>query len=191
MTDSPEAIRAEIERTRETLGSDVDALADKVTPSKIVDRQKNKVHRAIGDLKDRLMGAADDTASGASGLAHGATDAVHGAAHDAKAKAKGNPLAVGLVAFGVGLVVASLIPPTRAERDAAATVKDKAQPVVDQAKDLAHEIVDDLKEPATEAATAVKDRATEAVQHVKDESSSAAETVRDQAHEAGDNVRQA
>lgn len=191
MTDSPDAIRADIERTRETLGSDVDALADKVTPSKIVERQKNKVHNAVSGLRDRLMGAADDTAHGASDLAHGAAGAVHGAAHDATAKAKGNPLAVGLVAFGVGLVVASLIPPTRAERDAAAAAKDKAQPLVEGAKDLAHEIVDDLKDPASDAAAALKDRASEAVEHVKDESASAASTVRDQAQEAGENIRQA
>lgn len=191
MTDSPDAIRADIERTRETLGSDVDALADKVTPSKIVERQKNKVHSAVSGLRDRLMGAADDTADGASHAAHGAAEAVHGVAHDAKAKAQGNPLAVGLVAFGVGLVVASLIPPSRAERDAAATAKDKAQPIVEGAKDLAHEIVDDLKDPATEAASAVKDRASEGVAHVKEESAAAASTVRDQAQEAADDVREA
>lgn len=191
MTDSPEAIRADIERTRETLGSDVDALADKVTPSKIIDRQKSKVHGAVGDLRDRLMGAADDTAHGASDLAHGTAGAVHDAAHGATAKAKGNPLAVGLVAFGVGLVVASLIPPTRAERDAAAAAKDKAEPLVEGAKELAQEIAGDLKEPASDAVTAVTDRASEAVDHVKAESASAASTVRDQAQAAGENVRQA
>ncbi len=41
MSDSPEAIRADIERTRAELGLDVDALADKVNPSKVVDRQAN------------------------------------------------------------------------------------------------------------------------------------------------------
>lgn len=39
MTDDPDAIRAEIENTRRSLSGDVDALADKVTPSKIADRQ--------------------------------------------------------------------------------------------------------------------------------------------------------
>lgn len=32
MSDSPDAIRADIERTRAEFGRDVDALADKVTP---------------------------------------------------------------------------------------------------------------------------------------------------------------
>ena len=46
MTDSPDQIRAEIEKTRRELGGDVDALADKVSPSKIVDRQTDKVKHA-------------------------------------------------------------------------------------------------------------------------------------------------
>ncbi|MDQ1136071.1 gas vesicle protein [Microbacterium sp. SORGH_AS 1204] len=187
MTDSPEAIRADIERTRAELGSDVDALADKVTPAKIVERQKSKVHAAVGRVRDRVMGAADDTGSAASDLAHHAGDA----AHHATEKVKGNPLAVGLVAFGAGLVLASLIPPTRAERDAAAKAKDKAQPLVEGAKDVAREIADDLKEPVQDAAAAVKDRATEAVAHVKDESTDAASTVRDRAQDAGSTVRDA
>ena len=63
MSDSPEAIRADIEQTRRELGSDVDALADKVSPSKIVDRQTDKVKQAFGSVRDRVMGAADDAGS--------------------------------------------------------------------------------------------------------------------------------
>src|SRR4051812_41331800 len=114
-TDSPAQIRAEIEETRSQLGGDVDALADKVTPSKIVDRQKGKVKEALGGVKNRLMGAADDAKSSAGSTLHGAGSTLHDAGSnisDAKdrvvAKAEGNPLAVGLIAFGVGLVVASL-----------------------------------------------------------------------------------
>ncbi|MDQ1124808.1 DUF3618 domain-containing protein [Microbacterium trichothecenolyticum] len=191
MTDSPEAIRADIERTRAELGSDVDALADKVTPSKIIDRQKGKVHGALRGLREKVMGAVDDSTSAGSDLAHGAADAVHGVAHDTVSKAKGNPLAVGLVAFGAGLVLASLIPPSRAERDAAAQAREKAQPLVDQAKDVAQEVAAHLKEPAADAAAAVKDRAAEAVQHVKDDSAEAAAAVRDRAEDAGHTVREA
>ena len=62
MSQSAEEIRAEIEATRRELGQDVDALADKVTPSKIVDRQKNKLRGALTSVKERVMGAADDAA---------------------------------------------------------------------------------------------------------------------------------
>lgn len=184
MTDSPDAIRADIERTREELGQDVDALADKVTPSKIVDRQVDKVRGAFGSVRERVMGAADDASSGASGLAEGAKDI----AHDVKAKAEGAPLAVGLIAFGAGLLVASLIPASRKEKDLAESVKDTAQPLVDEVSNIAKEAAAHLQEPAQEAVAAVKDRAAEAVDTVKTEATDAADTVKDQAQHAQENV---
>src|SRR3712207_8931373 len=57
-SDDPDVIRANIESTRQSLSSDVDALADKVTPSKIVERQADKVKNRFGDIKDRVMGKA-------------------------------------------------------------------------------------------------------------------------------------
>lgn len=191
MTDSPDAIRADIERTREELGADVDALADKVTPSKIVSRQTDKVRGAFGSLRDKVMGAADDASSSvsssASGLAHGAADV----AHDVKAKAEGNPLAVGLIAFGVGLVVASLIPASDKEKQLAETVKEKTEPLVGQVASVAKEVAADLKEPALDAAAAVKDSAQGAFETVKDEATSAAGEVKDRAQDARENVSNA
>ena len=113
MSDSPDAIRADIERTRRELGSDVDALADKVSPSKIMDRQADKVKNMFGSVRDHVMGAADD--------AHAALSDAGDPASDVKdrvvAKAEGNPLAVGLIAFGAGLLLASLIPASQGEVD--------------------------------------------------------------------------
>ena len=105
MSTSPDAIRADIEQTRRELGGDVDALADKVTPSKIVDRQTDKIRGGFGSLRNRIMGAAEDAGSDLRRRLIG---------RDVKdrvvAKAEGNPIAVGLIAFGVGLLAASLIP---------------------------------------------------------------------------------
>ena len=42
MSENPDAIRADIEATRARLGTNVDAVADKVTPSHIVQRQTDK-----------------------------------------------------------------------------------------------------------------------------------------------------
>jgi len=189
-TDSPAQIRADIEATRSELGADVDALADKVTPSKIVDRQKNKVKDAIGSVRTRIMGAADDAGSNL----HDAGSNIGSGISDAKdrvvAKAEGNPLAVGLIAFGVGLVVASLIPASEKEKDVAGTVQDSAQPLVEKAKDAAKEVGEHLKEPAQQAAAAVKDTATDAAQNVKAETQVAADEVKGQAQQARDNVQQ-
>ena len=185
MSTSPDAIRADIEQTRRELGGDVDALADKVTPSKIVDRQKDKVRGAFGSLRNRIMGAADDAGSALSD----AGSSVGEVKDRVVAKAEGNPIAVGLIAFGAGLLAASLIPASQREKDLAEDVKEQAQPLVEKVKDAASEAGRNLKEPAQNAANAVKDAATDAADTVKEEARDATHQVKDQAQAAGDNTR--
>ena len=184
MTDSPEQIRADIERTRRELGGDVDALADKVSPSKIIDRQTDKVKNAFGSVRERIMGAADDVGTSISD----AGSSVGDAKDRVVAKAEGNPIAVGLIAFGAGLLFSSLIPASDREKKVAADVKDQAQPLVDQVTDVAKEIGTNLKEPAQDAVAAVKYAAADSVETVKDEAKSATAEVKDQADHARENV---
>jgi hypothetical protein len=140
MSQSPEEIRADIERTRGRLGTDVDAVAEKVSPSNIVHRQTDKVKDTFSRAKDKVMGSADDTLGSARSTVHDTADSARSAAHDAghavqeaphtiARKTEGNPLAAGLIAFGAGLLVSSLFPATRAEQRAAERVKEEAQPL--------------------------------------------------------------
>jgi gas vesicle protein len=188
MNESPEAIRADIERTRRELGGDVDALADKVSPTKIMERQTNKVKDAIGSVRDRVMGAADDAGSSLSHAGSSAVDGVGDVKDRVVAKAEGNPLAVGLIAFGAGLLISSLIPASAKEKQIADSVKEQAQPLVDEVAEVAKDVGAHLKEPAQDAATAVKDAAADSVETVKEETQSAAAEVKDHATAAGHHV---
>ncbi|KQQ06252.1 MULTISPECIES: DUF3618 domain-containing protein [unclassified Rathayibacter] len=170
---TPEEIRAEIERTRLELGGDVDALAEKVSPSAIAQRQTDKVKSAVGSVRDRVMGAA-----------HDAGDSVSGGAGSVKGKAEGNPLAVGLIALGAGMLIASLIPASTAEKQAASKVKETAQPVVDKVTEAAKDVAGELREPAQQAFASVKETATDAAQNVKEAGASATDDVKDSAREA-------
>lgn len=180
MSESPDEIRAEIERTRSGLGADVDALADKVTPSKIAHRQTNKMKRAMNSMSERVMGSAESGQSTVSDAADQTSEMMH----QAKAKAEGNPLAVGLIAFGAGLLAASLIPASEKEKSLAETAKQEAQPLMDQASESAKEVASHLKEPAQ----ATKDRASEAVDHVKEQGSNATSQVKGRTEEARGNL---
>ncbi len=175
-SNDPDELRAEIERTRSGLSDDVNALADSVNPAHVASRQVDKVKGAVFGVKDKVMGGSDD--SSASGP---------GTAEKVSAQARGNPLAAGLIAFGVGLLAGSLLPASAAEQQAAAKVKDAATPVL---SDAAKEVSANLKEPAQQAVAAVKDSATDAVGTVKDEGTSAAQDVKDQAQDAKDTVAQ-
>lgn len=165
MTSNPEQLRADIEDTRRELGGDVDALADKVRPSSIVDRQKAKVKGAVGRARDAVMGTASDAASTVG-------ETVGELPQKAAQTTRGNPIAVGLIAFGVGLLAASMLPATSKERELAESAKGIAEPAVDQLKQSAQTVADDMKEPAKRAAESVKDAAQGAAHNVKDAASS-------------------
>lgn len=188
MSDSPDAIRADIDRTRREFGQDVDALADKVSPSKIMHRQTNKVRGALHSVRERVMGAADDAGDTIEGMGTSVTSGVGDATHRVAAKAEGNPLAVGLMAFGAGLLLASLIPASEKEKRMAEDIKEEAQPLLDEASEVAKGIGEDLKEPAQEAVSTVRDSVGDAASHVKSDATDAAETVADSARDARHNV---
>ena len=179
----PDVLRAEIEQTRRELGSDVDALADKVTPGKIMQRQTDKVKGAVGSVKVKLMGSASDAGDSLGGVADDASDLAHQAAQ----KAKGNPLAIGLIAFGAGWLASSLIPASTTEKRIAGNITEAAEPLVHEVANAAKQVGENLKEPLTNAAEAVQDTATEAAGTVKAETTDAAGQVRDEAKHAGQN----
>ncbi len=180
----PDQIREEIERTRADLSDNVNALADSVNPAHVAGRQVDKVKDAVMGVKGKVMGGSDS--EGDSRLSS-AQSAVAGAPAQLTSQARGNPLAAGLIAFGVGLLAGSLLPTSAAEQQAATKVKETATPVLsDAAKSVAY----NLKEPAQQAVEAVKGSATDAAATVKDEGTNAAQDVKAQAQDAKDTVAQ-
>ncbi|MFC4019858.1 DUF3618 domain-containing protein [Micromonospora sp. GCM10011542] len=214
MSTDPDQIRREIEATRNSLSSDVDALAYKVSPSRIVDDRKQRARSALQNVRDKVMGTASDlghgtghaassvgdrassAASSVSDAAHSAastvSDAAHRAPHVIRQRSEGNPLAAGLIAFGVGWLVSSLIPASRREQEAALQVKEKVSEhsgaVKEKLSEAASDLKEELREPAQHAAESVKSTAQDAVQTVKDDSKSAAQDVKDQAQQSRQQV---
>jgi Protein of unknown function (DUF3618) len=203
---------ADIEATRASLSRDIDELTDKVNPTRVVERRKEAARGRIGALRDKVMGAAPDmgavaskvpgvgsgSGSGSSGpgMAQRASDAASGvggsvsntasgAVDTLGAKAQGNPLAAGLVAFGAGMLISALLPATEKETEVAQRAVDAAkehgQPVLDEAKSVGQEMGQDLKESATQSAQQVAATAQDSAQTVKEEGRSSAQNVKDEA----------
>ena len=134
MGEETEQLRREIEATREDISRDVDALTYKASPSRIVGDRVDRTKSRLTSAKDRVFGSASDAGSSvqdrASSVAGSATDtlgsakdsvssaasgaagAVQAAPDVARRQTEGNPLAAGLIAFGVGWLVSSLVPPS-------------------------------------------------------------------------------
>ncbi|MET8123135.1 DUF3618 domain-containing protein [Micromonospora sp. NPDC005189] len=210
MSTDPDQIRREIEATRNSLSSDVDALAYKVNPSRIVDDRKQRARSALQNVRDKVMGTASDLGHGTGHAAHSVgdrassaassvsdaaqsaastvSDAAHSAPRVIRQKSQGNPLAAGLIAFGVGWLASSLIPASRREQEAATQIKEKVSEhsgvVKEKLGEVASELKEELREPAQHAAESVKSTAQGAVDTVKGDTKSAAQDVRDQAQQS-------
>jgi hypothetical protein len=97
-------------------------------------------------------------------------------------------LAAGVIAFGAGWLIASLLPATEKEQRAATAVKDKASEHSDTLTAPLKDAAENLREPAQQAAESVKSSAADAASTVKDETRSATGDVAGQAKQAKDHV---
>jgi gas vesicle protein len=203
MTSDPDQIRGNIELTQQNLSADVDALTEKVSPPRIVERRVQRTRSAMTSFKDRIMGGTSERTSNLSdtvgssassardsvaGVASSAADAAGSAPDLARQRTRGNPLAAGLIAFGAGWLVASLLPTTEPEQQVASQVKDvateKGRPVAQQLQQAGQDAAQDLRESAQQRAQSVKETAADATSTVRDEAQSQASDVTDHAQEA-------
>jgi gas vesicle protein len=204
MSNNPEEIRTDIQRTQSALGRDVDALAEKVDPTKAMERQKDRLRDRVRNVSEKVMGTPDydprhDQSSGAlhqaseqlSELKDQAGETVQNIPEKVTSGTRGNPLAAGLIAFGAGWLAATLIPSSQMEQDAAQQAKDRAQPLVDEAKSAAKEAGEHLKPQAQEAAQSVKETASRGAEHVKDEGKGHAQDLKEDSQQAARHVKDA
>jgi hypothetical protein len=185
MGEDTDGLRRDIEDTRSELSRDVDALTEKVSPSRIVDRGFERTKGRLSRMKDRVMGSTESAVGsvreGVSSAGGTVSDTATDAVDTVKQKAQGNPLAAGLIAFGIGWLASSLIPASEKEAELAGkavdTAKERGKPLAREAADVGSQIGQDLKDRAQEAAESVKSTATEAASTVRDEGRSSASTV--------------
>lgn len=204
MAEEPDRIRQEIEAARAELTRDVDRLTDKTSPKQMARRRwiaaKEKVmgaprsagsgmHEAADKVKDTTSTVSDTVTDKASQAKDWAAETSQQAAEKVRQaptmvveQTQGNPLAAGLIAFGAGLLAASLIPETELEHRAGQRIKERAgdivEPVREPLAESARQIKDDLAPAARDAAEEVKQTARDAASNTRDEvRGSAAETA--------------
>ena len=211
MSTDPDQIRSEIDQTQRELSADVDALTEKISPQRIVERRVRRTRTAMTNVKDKIMGNTSDAyltaGSAASGVgdsvgarasaardtvadtASSAADTVRSAPETVRRRAEGNPLAAGLIAFGAGWLLSSLLPASEPEQRVASQVKDFAveqgRPVAGQLGEAGQQAAEQLKESAQQRAETVRQTAADAASTVAGETQSAASDVTGQARQAG------
>ncbi|WP_433795581.1 DUF3618 domain-containing protein [Actinoplanes sp. CA-252034] len=200
MAEEPDRLKQDIERTRASLTRDVDLLAEKTSPRQVARRrwsavkekvmgttedtryaaheQANRISDKASEQAHRVSEKASDLSDTAGEKASAAADAVRQAPQAVVRQTQGNPLAAGIIAFGVGLLTASLVPVTDAERRAGQQLKDHSGDLTDKVKDVANDLKDELGGTVQEAAGQVRETARDAAQTTKETARSDAQDVR-------------
>lgn len=189
MASEPERISNQIEMTRASLAANVDELADRTSPNRVIRRGwhrfTDKMHgvsdtvmgkpaEMAGSMKDSVREMAGQTSEKVSEVAGDAADAVRQAPHMAAEQTRGNPLAAGLIAFGAGMLAAALIPESDLERRMSRKLADS-------------DLVEQAREPLMESAGQVREDVTEAV---KDSAGQVGQSVKEHAMQAKDEAKE-
>jgi len=178
MGTAPEELRQEIADTRADLSTTLDAIGDRVSPGRMIERRKNRMTESVQSLRDQVMGTA-----------HHAGDSVTGVPGQVREHTRGAPILAGAIAFGVGFLIASAVPASSAEEQLGSTLLDKAEPLKEELVDAGKAVAQHLSEPAKESVASVKEAAAQSAQTVADQAKGAVMDTKEQASQRVDEVR--
>ena len=132
-------------------------------------------------------------ASGAGDVASSVSGRVAATPELARRQAQGNPLAAGLIAFGVGWLASSMLPVTETEKQVGARLKDQAsslaEPVKERLSEAAQEVAGNLQPTVQDAVSSVKGAAADATSEVQEQARQSAQQVRGTAESAASHVQ--
>jgi gas vesicle protein len=178
-----------VARAKADVAERVENVRERVSPTRIIDRRTESLRLGIRSVQESVMGRNDDvareseleegrftgTVRGQSKRLAERTGKVTAAVADRaqqppdtlRDKTEGNPLVAGLVAFGGGVLLASLLPPSDPERKVARQVKERAEPVKEKAIEAGRSVADQVQQSAQDSTEQVKQQATDAAKQVK------------------------
>ena len=178
MGQDADAIRHDIELTRERMSEHADALAYKAD---VPARTKDKVRETKDNLMSAVTGRVQDVKESIAGVKDSVSDAtpdrdqIAVQARRAKGLAETNPLGLAIGSVAVGFLAGLAIPSTRIENERLGPAADELKA---KAKDLGQEALDHGKQVATDVAQAAKETAQESGQeHAAELKETAAEQL--------------
>jgi uncharacterized protein YjbJ (UPF0337 family) len=153
---------------------------------------KDTAHSAAGTVQEKasqLGDRASDLGGTVSEKAHDLAGTVKSAPQTVTQQTQGNPIAAGIIAFGIGMLTATLLPVTEAEKHAGEQIKERSGDLTDKAKEVASGMKDDVAGTVQQAAGELKETATDAVQQTKQQAQSSAQDAKEQSKQAVSNAR--
>lgn len=161
---STDQLRYDIEQTRGNLGNTLDAIGDRVSPGRMMERRRQRMRDRMTMMRCRMMGTADQ----ATAYLGDATETVRHAPDMVREQTEGSPLAVGAVVATAGFLVGSLMKPTNVETQASTALMERAAPLREEVRSTGQELAGALKADAGEAIDQLRHSATESAEKVRE-----------------------
>lgn len=176
MGENAEELKSDIAQTRAELGRDLDALGDRVSPRRMMERRRNRAGRWINDARDRILGTVTGpphaAADHVSDAASSAVDMIESVPDRATQATRGNPGMAGMVAFGVGFLLGMALAPTDTEQQVVERLEPHLEPLKGELASSARDVADSVKETGREVADDLQASAKGHVESVKETASS-------------------
>jgi hypothetical protein len=184
-------LKREADEQRARMGETLEAIGDRLSPPRMVERRKAAVGQTFRNAKERVMGSpsyqepgqsltsrAGDAVSSAGDTLQSAAQKVQHAPEALADQARGNPIAAGIVAFGAGLLMATAFPKSSTEQRLVGEAQPQLQRAAEELKGAGRDIASDARDEAMRATEAVKSAGSDAASTVKDQARTSAEQVR-------------
>lgn len=196
----PDDIRREIARTRAQMDRTLAMIEDRVSPTRIKERQLSRVRGRWERARTAVMGSPDDGAPlgeraeglrerAGEGFEH-ATEAAREAPDRIQEATRGNPLAAGVIAFGLGALAGGAVPATRQEQRLASDLRENLEePVREELQQVGATMQERLREPAEQALEDTKETARSVAQRTGEEARDRTQDLREGSERAAGEVR--
>jgi hypothetical protein len=184
MASTTDELRADIERRRARMSDTVEEIGEHVRPRRIVDRRTRAVRSWAGDVRVRVMGRADDvsdtmsdTASQVGERAQQAGRQIAEAPATVARQTQGAPLVAGAIAFGIGALVALVLPETEPEHRALDAVQPQLDAATAAVRDAGRHTAEALKPTMQQAAGELQQEVANRAAELGDEVKQAGQSV--------------
>jgi hypothetical protein len=137
----------------------------------------DRMRRLAGGAAESMTDTAQSAAQSVADTAQSAAQRVQRAPEMIKSQARGNPIAAGIVAFGVGALFATMFPETRTERRLVGAAQPQLQHAADEARGAGRDLAQGAKQHGQEAAEQVRIAGSEAASTVADQAKGSAQQV--------------
>jgi hypothetical protein len=154
-------LEADIVHTREDMSTALDLVGDQMSPKQVVKGSTRRLTKWFESARDGIMGTVSDVEGRVAEQGRQVSGAL-------ASQNEGNPLAAGIIAFGVGLLVGSVLRPTKVEQQGLSAIADKADPAIGEAMQAAAELGHEVQRSTVQAASQVGEALKDASQAVVD-----------------------